>query len=445
MRSPSSRCPPRPSRRPSWSASTAASTARSSPRSTRRGQERHGQGQAGQLRRGRRRQGLQARRPQDHRHRQEAGRGRASRARTPRPRRHGLARTGSRATASNNLAIKNMKVTNYVANGFFMPRHGEVRLPRLPDEEPGGRLQPLLRPLRVQLHRRPDDQRRSATARATRPATSARRHSQKKPKWTRSTTTTGYENVLGYSGTNSKYVNIHDSDFYNNGAGVVPNTLDSEPLSRTATGSSRTTTSSGTTSTTSCRPRRQDGLRRPRRGRRLDHQLPDRGRRHPLRRRRLGRQEQQHLRQLQVGRRLLLGPGRQRGRRRREQRTTSSSTTGWAATAPTTDQRGRLLEDGSGSRQLLRATARAPPSTRSAQRRERVPYPTCPAPAPPASGTGTSVGDAEQQFGDLSTTSARTTDPPRPQHMECDWTRHAHPAVQELQAADDHAGPGLPP
>jgi hypothetical protein len=40
---------------------------------------------------------------------------------------------------------------------------------------------------------------------------------------------TGYENVLGYSGTNSKYVLIRDSEFYNNGAGVVPNTLASEP------------------------------------------------------------------------------------------------------------------------------------------------------------------------------------------------------------------------
>jgi hypothetical protein len=40
---------------------------------------------------------------------------------------------------------------------------------------------------------------------------------------------TGYENVLGYSGTNSKYIVIRDSEFYNNGAGVVPNTLESEP------------------------------------------------------------------------------------------------------------------------------------------------------------------------------------------------------------------------
>ena len=53
--------------------------------------------------------------------------------------------------------------------------------------------------------------------------------SQKNPKTTSLDHLQGYENVLGYSGTNSKYVDIHDSDFFNNGIGVVPNTLDSEP------------------------------------------------------------------------------------------------------------------------------------------------------------------------------------------------------------------------
>jgi parallel beta-helix repeat protein len=51
---------------------------------------------------------------------------------------------------------------------------------------------------------------------------------QKKPEWTLLKNDRGYENVLGYSGTNSKYVKIVDSAFYNNGAGIVPNTLDSE-------------------------------------------------------------------------------------------------------------------------------------------------------------------------------------------------------------------------
>jgi parallel beta-helix repeat protein len=51
---------------------------------------------------------------------------------------------------------------------------------------------------------------------------------QKKPVWTLLKNDQSYENVLGYSGTNSKYVRIIENAFYDNGAGIVPNTLDSE-------------------------------------------------------------------------------------------------------------------------------------------------------------------------------------------------------------------------
>lgn len=51
---------------------------------------------------------------------------------------------------------------------------------------------------------------------------------QAEPQWTLLKDDSSYENVLGYSGTNSKYVKIVESAFYNNGAGIVPNTLDSE-------------------------------------------------------------------------------------------------------------------------------------------------------------------------------------------------------------------------
>ena len=51
---------------------------------------------------------------------------------------------------------------------------------------------------------------------------------QADPKWTIVDNFTSRQNVLGYSGTNSKYVKIENSTFYNNGAGIVPNTLDSE-------------------------------------------------------------------------------------------------------------------------------------------------------------------------------------------------------------------------
>jgi hypothetical protein len=53
---------------------------------------------------------------------------------------------------------------------------------------------------------------------------------QKKPVWSSVDHDTAYENVLGYSGTNSKYVKITNGMFYNNGAGIAPNTLASEPF-----------------------------------------------------------------------------------------------------------------------------------------------------------------------------------------------------------------------
>lgn len=57
---------------------------------------------------------------------------------------------------------------------------------------------------------------------------------QNKPKTTRLDNLEAYENVLGYSGTNSRYVLIEKSAWYNNGVGVVPNTLDSEPFEPSA-------------------------------------------------------------------------------------------------------------------------------------------------------------------------------------------------------------------
>ncbi len=59
---------------------------------------------------------------------------------------------------------------------------------------------------------------------------------QSKPKWTSIDHSQGYENVLGFSGTNSRYININNDQFYNNGVGVVPNTLDSEPYEPNTTG-----------------------------------------------------------------------------------------------------------------------------------------------------------------------------------------------------------------
>ena len=51
---------------------------------------------------------------------------------------------------------------------------------------------------------------------------------QKKPIRSTVRNVTSYANVLGFSGTNMRYVTITKSRFYNNGDGIVPNALDSE-------------------------------------------------------------------------------------------------------------------------------------------------------------------------------------------------------------------------
>ena len=113
-------------------------------------------------------------------------------------------------------------------------RHGEVRLPRLPDEEPDRRLQPLLRAVRLQLHRRAHHPLGRLRPRRLRPGTSAPRQTQRKPKWTSIDNIKAFRNVLGFWGTNSKYVNIADDDIYNNRASIVPQHARFRPYCRPA-------------------------------------------------------------------------------------------------------------------------------------------------------------------------------------------------------------------
>lgn len=50
-----------------------------------------------------------------------------------------------------------------------------------------------------------------------------------KPEWTLLKGLVAYKNVQAFSGTNSRWIEITKGTFYNNGTGLVPNTLDSEP------------------------------------------------------------------------------------------------------------------------------------------------------------------------------------------------------------------------
>ena len=157
---------------------------------------------------------------------------------------------------------------------------------------------------------------------------------QDKPKWTDIGNDKMYENVLGYSGTNSKYVDIHDSMFYNNGAGVVPEhaRLREVPAQRQREDPEQR----HLLEQLQLLPAEVAGARRSPAG---SDMIGDRTINYPTG---VGVvlfgsdgwlvKNNQHLRQLHVGRGGLLGSVQHRGG---QQEQPASSTTRWARTAPT--------------------------------------------------------------------------------------------------------------
>ena len=335
---------------------------------------------------------------------------------------------GIEGASVNNLRVINLWVRNYLANGVFIHDcHGYLM------EDLRASFNRALRPLRLQLHRRPDDRLgrlRPRRLRLLRRRDAVRRRSRSGRS---STTSTAYENVLGYSGTNSKYVKITKSDFYNNGVGIVPNTLDSERFEPAATGIIQNNNIFWNNFNYFLpNSRVQDRLRRAREVGDLTINFPT-GVGVVL----LGADG------WIVRENKIFGNFKWRGVRRsptrstrattRSRATTSSSTTRWAATAPTrTRSTSSTTAPGSGNCFAGNSSSTFDPSTTAS---DASLYPPCPAPAPPASGTGTSAGDPDQ-FGELA--GYVTTAPP--ENQECSWTKHAAPAVREVQAARRHAG-----
>lgn len=156
----------------------------------------------------------------------------------------GPAQNGIEAVDVNGLVIRNLWARNYESNGFFI--HAATQAGQECD---GYKMENLLASANrsyglfakgclggKMLHSSGWHQGDSAFYIGETPCDSmtwtnhgeAPPPCQAKPKWTVLRDLASYENVLGYSGTNSKYVKIVESDFFNNGAGIVPNTLDSE-------------------------------------------------------------------------------------------------------------------------------------------------------------------------------------------------------------------------
>jgi hypothetical protein len=146
--------------------------------------------------------------------------------------RNGLAQNAVEGENVNNLKILNMTAKNFVANGFFIHGCNGYLMKNLvaafnrsyglfAKHCIGGRMTQSVG------YGHGDS---AYYVGETPPQKASKR------KWTSLDHLDGHLNVLGFSGTNAKYVNNHDSAFYNNGAGVVPNTLDSEKFQPNADG-----------------------------------------------------------------------------------------------------------------------------------------------------------------------------------------------------------------
>jgi hypothetical protein len=247
-----------------------------------------------------------------------------------------------------------------------------------------------------------------------------------KPKWTVLDHVEGHLNVLGYSGTNSDYVEIRNSNFYNNGVGIVPNTLDSEPYEPTSDNFIHDNNIFWNN---------------------FNYFAPD----SPVKTVSRGLGEVEGLGTIQfptgVGIVLLGNTGTRVednaifGHFKWGAATISNPfNEGEDATAIDNhfvgNQMGRdgtdtnpydFFSDGSGSGNCFsdNVSSTFDPSGTATN---AFLYPECPAPPPPASGSGTTAAD-DDQFAELAT--YVTTDPPEKQ--ECSWTRHEHPKFKRFK------------
>jgi hypothetical protein len=256
---------------------------------------------------------------------------------------------------------------------------------------------------------------------------------QKKPKPTRVSGIDAHENVLGYSGTNSRYVKITDSDWYNNGIGLVPNTLDSEPFEPTTGGTIKNnnifwnnfnyylpnsgveTVSDGLGSIGALTLQYPTGI-----GIALFGATGWKVKNNEI------------FGNFKWGSAVFSDPFNEDD----DAISTDNAFANNANGRGGTDTNGvDFWNDGSGSGNCFSGNASAtldPSGTAT----NAFLYPSCPAPAPPTSGTGTSSGDGDQ-VGELIV--YVTADPPETQ--QCAWTEHPHPKYKKFKPVEVKPGP----
>jgi len=364
----------------------------------------------------------------------------------------GLAQNAIETINVNDVTLKNMTAQNFASNGFFVRSDKEVG----PSEKPDCN-NPVMDNL-VAGHNRGYGLFFFGCAGGKMINSTGFGHGdsgfyvgatpeQNKPKTTLLKNDYAYENVLGYSGTNSKYIKITDSYFYNNGAGVVPNTLDSEPYEPTGDSvlqnsfvfwnnfnyylpnSGVETVSNGLGEIGGATLNYPTGIGVVLFG--ADGWTI---------------KNNEIFGNFKWGTALFSDPFNCEGP------SGPDCTPGDDAMSQNNqiinNKNGRggtdvnaidFWSDGSGGGNCFSGNVSNTNDGSTPDHSAAFFYPTCPAPAPPTSGTGGPGGDV-YQVGELV---GYTTATP-PQNMQCSWTEHAHPAFQDFEPNEVEPGPVCP-
>jgi hypothetical protein len=364
----------------------------------------------------------------------------------------GLAQNAIETINVNDVTLKNMTARNYASNGFFVRSDKEVA----PDEKPQCN-NPVMDNL-VASHNRSYGLFFFGCAGGKMVNSTGTGHGdsgfyvgatpfQDDPKQTLLKNDYAYENVLGYSGTNSKYITIKDSYFYNNGAGVVPNTLDSEPYEPTGhsvlkdsfvfwnnfnyylPNSGVETVSGGLGDIGGATLNYPTGIGVVLFG--SDGWTV---------------KNNEIFGNFKWGTAMFSDPANCEGPAVDDCPPGDDAMSQNNQILDNTNGRGGtdvnaidFWADGSGSGNCFSGNVSNTNDGSTPDHPASFFYPTCPAPAPPASGTGTPVGDA-YQIGELVGYSASLP----PQNMQCSWTEHAHPAFQDFEPVEVTPGPTCP-
>ncbi len=132
------------------------------------------------------------------------------------------AQNGFFVNGVNDVTIKGFKTKNYLANGFFVINATGYTMTRLLAEKTGI--------YGIYAFNTKGGTISNSEAWHTSDAGFyvGQTPVQAKPKRTFVTNVRSHSNVIGFSGTNMRYVTIQNSKFWNNGVGIVPNALDTE-------------------------------------------------------------------------------------------------------------------------------------------------------------------------------------------------------------------------